>query len=392
MTRALILNVGSTTLKWSAIDVATEERLTYGEEPWGTTDRATEAARIAAIASQVHALTAVAHRIVHGGGAFQSAVRIDPSVRASLEEIVPLGPPHGAGALAAIDAVAAALPDVLQLAAFDTAFHATIPPEAVTYAIPYEWTERWGLRRHGFHGLSVSYAVERAGELLGTVPSRLIVMHLGSGSSVTAVRDGRSIDTTMGFTPCEGMTMATRSGSVDPGLLLHLMTDLGLDAATVRDALNHRSGLLGISGVSGDLRQVRRAAHAGSARASLAYAQLLVSGRRALGAMIASLGGVDGIVVTGGVGEHDAVLRADLLAPLSWAGVEIDAHANLWAVPDAAIGAGRRVSVLVIAAREDVAIARAIRPMLPASSASSTPPPPPVAMKTGRTSRPPGPR
>ncbi len=364
MTKLLVVNVGSASLKWASLDLGSEERLVYGEEPWGLSDRPADAARIVNVVAQANGVDAVAHRVVHGGGSFQAAVRIDAPVRETLERILPLGPAHAPAALAAIDAITEALPGVPQLAAFDTAFHSTIPPEASIYALPYEWTERWGLRRHGFHGLSVSYAVDRATALLGKLPARLVVMHLGSGSSITAVKGGASIDTTMGFSPMDGMVMATRAGAIDASLVLHLQTEHGLEPEVIRDALQHRSGLLGISGVSGDLRQVRRAAQT-SARATLAYAHLLFSARRALGAMLASLGGLDALVITGGVGEHDALLRQDLLQPFAWAGVELDAHANLWAVPDADItGSKSRVSVLVIGAREDIAIARAVRPLL----------------------------
>src|SRR5439155_16857187 len=208
---------------------------------------------------------AVGHRVVHGGMRFTRPVRLTPEVEAGLRELSELAPLHNPPSLAAIAAARTALPDVPHVAVFDTAFHATLPPHAYVYPVPYRWTAEWGLRRFGFHGLSHAYCAERAAELLNRSPAglRLVIAHLGHGASLTAVRDGRSLDTTMGFTPLDGVMMATRSGSVDPGLLTHVLRHHGLSADDLDHALNFESGLLGVSGVSPDLRQVREAAATG---------------------------------------------------------------------------------------------------------------------------------
>lgn len=349
--RALILNAGSSTLKWAVVDARAGTTVASGTEGWtgGRGDQI--AARLAA----APAFAAVGHRVVHGGAEFRAAVRVDAGVRARLDALVELDPLHMPPALAGIDAVAAAFPDVPQIAAFDTAFHATLPAAAAGYALPHEWTSAWGLRRFGFHGLSVAHAVGRAAALAGRMPPRLIVCHLGGGCSITAVADGRSIDTTMGLTPLEGVVMATRSGSVDPGLLLHLILRRGVAPADLQTALDERSGLLGVSGVSGDLRQVLAAADAGDARAGLAYGEFVWSLRRAIGAMAGVLGGADAVVFTGGIGENSARARADVAAALPhlW----LDEAANAAAIPDCDVAAGGSlVRAFVVRAREDLVI------------------------------------
>jgi acetate kinase len=264
-------------------------------------------------------------------------------------------------ALAAVDAVGARRPSLPQFAAFDTAFHATLPEAAAGYALPFEWSERWALRRFGFHGLSVAHAAERARAMTGRTPPRLVVCHLGSGCSVTAVQDGRSVDTTMGFTPLEGLMMGTRSGSVDPGLLLHLQSRHGLGAAELREALTEKSGLLGVSGVSSDLREVLAAADAGSARAALAYQRFVLFARRAIGAMIAVLGGLDVLVFTGGIGENSPRVRRDLASSLRFAGAQLDDAANEAATSDQDVArADSAVRILVVCAREDRVILREV--------------------------------
>jgi acetate kinase len=254
---------------------------------------------------------------------------------------------------------------VPQVAAFDTAFHASLPEAAAVYPLPWDWTRRWGLRRFGFHGLSVQYAVGRATELLQRQPSRLLVCHLGAGSSATAVLDGRSVDTSMGFTPLEGLMMARRSGSVDPGLLLYLMTQEGLSAADVERGLNEQAGLAGVSGVSADLRQVLAAAEAGQARSRLALDMFVHRVVSTLGGLVAVLGGLDALVFTGGIGEHSALVRAQVCAPLHFLGLSLDAAANAAVTPDADVGApSSPVRVLVITAREDLAVLREVRRVL----------------------------
>jgi acetate kinase len=293
---------------------------------------------------------------VHGGERFRSAIVIDAEVRRALGELQSLDPLHMQPALAGIDAVGAAFPGVVQVAAFDTAFHASLPEAAAGYALPYEWSERWGLKRFGFHGLSAAYSLERVRALLGHTPPRLIICHLGSGCSVTAVAEGRSIDTTMGFTPLEGVMMATRSGSVDPGLLLHLQLQRGVSAQELFAALEDRSGLLGVSGVSGDLRRVLEAAEAGAPRARLAYERFVLFLRRAVGAMSGVLGGVDALVFTGGIGENSARVRADVTPGLAASGLRLDTK-DVAGAQDARISApDSQVAVFVVHAREDLVI------------------------------------
>lgn len=299
-----------------------------------------------------------AHRVVHGGATFSSAVLIDETVAEQLRALTDLAPLHQPKSLAGIDAVGAALPDVPAYACFDTAFHRTLPDESATYAVPAEWRSRWGLRRYGFHGLSHAYAARRAAELIGPT-RRLVVAHLGAGASLCAVADGRSIDTTMGFTPLEGLVMATRSGSVDPGLVLWLEERLGLDE--VAPALEHRSGLLALAG-SGDMREVARRAEAGQSDALLAVGVYLHRLAAGVASMAAALNGLDALVFTGGVGEHQPAVRQMLAARLGWLGVEVSPARNERAEPDVEItGEGARVRTLVIAAREDLQIAAEVR-------------------------------
>jgi acetate kinase len=228
---------------------------------------------------------------------------------------------------------------------------------AAGYALPTEWTQRWGLRRFGFHGLSVSWSVDWARQQLQPFPQRLVVAHLGSGCSVTAVLDGRSIDTSMGFTPLEGLMMATRAGSVDPGLLLYLQRQQGVSALELEDVLTNQSGLLGVSGISGDIREVLKAADAGNSNAWLAYDRFIFCARRAVGAAAGVLGGIDALVFTGGIGEHNPRVRRDIAAAFD--GLELDASAER----DEGLisSAGSRVRAAVVKAREDLVLLREVR-------------------------------
>jgi acetate kinase len=306
-------------------------------------------------------LLGVGHRWVHGGD-FTESVRITPEVRAKLAALADLAPLHNPPSLGALDAALEALPNVPHVAAFDTAFHATIPPEARTYAIPRQWTAEWGLRRYGFHGLSYAYCATRAAEMLGRDDLRLIACHLGQGCSAAAIRAGRCVDTTMGFTPLEGLMMATRSGSIDPSIVTHVQQRHGLTAAQVEEALNKQSGLLGVSGVSGDMRAVHAAADARDANAKLALAVYVHRLRQAIGALAASLGGVDALIFTGGVGEHDAHIRAETCAGLEFLGVRLDDKLNSSSHPDADITHNdSRVRILVLTAREDLTLLNEVR-------------------------------
>ena len=370
--RVLVLNAGSSTLKWTRLDAGDRATLAAGTVAWGSPAVDRRIQQIRDTLAEVGAFDAVGHRIVHGGGRFVAPVVVDAGIRTELGALVELDALHMEPALAAIDAVTATAPSAVQVAAFDTAFHARMPDAAACYALPHEWVERWSLRRFGFHGLSVQYAVDRTSQLLAARPRRLVVCHLGSGCSVTAVADGVSVDTTMGFTPLEGVVMATRSGSVDPGLLLHLLVRCGVPAAELAEALNEHSGLLGLSGISGDLRPVLAAADNGAPRARLAYDGFVHSLCRGIGAMIAALGGIDALVFTGGIGENSARVRRDVAARLAFIGARLgDAAVE---DRDRVVSApGSSVAVLVIHAREDLVILDAVLQLIdPAPESEST--------------------
>jgi acetate kinase len=274
-------------------------------------------------------------------------VRIDDEVEGALRELTALAPLHQPKSLAALDAVGDALPDVPAVACFDTAFHAGLPEAASTYALPAEWRERWQIRRYGFHGLSHAWAARQAGD------GRVVTCHLGAGASLAAVRDGRCVDTTMGFTPLEGLVMATRSGSVDPGLLLWLLDETGMAERELAHALEHESGLLALAGTD-DMREV-------VAAGGLALDVYLHRLRAGIAAMAAALSGIDVLVFTGGVGERSPEVRAGAADGLGFLGVAVDAARN--AGGDAEIGDGA-VRVLVVEAREDLEIARGVRAAL----------------------------
>lgn len=301
-------------------------------------------------------LTAVGHRVVHGGQ-FTSSVRITPDIRSRISALADLAPLHNPPSLAALAAAEAALPDIPHVAIFDTAFHATMPPEAYTYPVPESWTRAWGIRRFGFHGLSHAYCARRAAEMLGrpVTDLRLVVCHLGHGCSASAVRAGRCVDTTMGFTPLEGLMMGTRSGTIDPSIVLHVQQHHGLTAEQIEKALNRESGLLGVSGTSADMRQLLAAAAKGDDRARLALDIYTHRVRQAIGALAVTMGGIDALVFTAGVGEHAAEIRARSCSGLECLGLELDAGANASARPDVDVAClGSPGRILVIATREDL--------------------------------------
>lgn len=307
---------------------------------------------------------AAGHRVVHGGPDLTEPVILDTSARAALEGLTDLAPLQNAAALQAVEALRSLRPDLPQVACFDTSFHIHMPPKATTYAVPVVWRRRWGLHRYGFHGLSHAWASRRGAELLGLPQQglRLVTAHLGSGASLAAVASGRSVDTTMGFTPIEGLMMATRSGNVDPGILIWVQQHGGLSVDEVETALEHDSGLLGVSGVSGDLREVIAAADAGNPDAKLAYDVYVYRIQTSVAAMAAAMGGVDGLVFTGGVGEGSAALRAGVCADLGFLGFELDDARNLGLEGDGPISsAGSAGKILVVEAREDLEIARHVR-------------------------------
>ncbi len=360
----LVVNAGSSSLKLRVVGddgtVSASEDLPGGDEGTAALGEAVE---------RLGPVDAVGHRVVHGGSRFTGPVRLDDDVLDAIRDLTPLAPLHQPPALAAIDASWARLPDRPHVACFDTAFHATLPAAAFTYAVPAEWRERWDVRRYGFHGLSHAYASRRAAELLdraGDPGVRVVTCHLGAGASLAAVLGGRSVDTTMGFTPLEGLVMATRSGTVDPGLVLWLATERGIAAGEVTEALERGSGLLGVGG-SADMRAILARALDGDRDATLALDVYVHRLRALVAAMVASLGGLDAIVFTGGVGERSAAVRSRAADGLGFLGVALDAGANDAATGEAEadIGApGATVRAFVIPAREELEIAREVRAVL----------------------------
>ncbi len=360
--RILVVNAGSSSLKLRVLGV--DDRIVASADLPAPTGQAAEGALDRAVQS-FGPVDAVGHRIVHGGTRFSASVRVDPAVIRALVALTDLAPLHQPKSLAALAAVSAVLPDVPAVACFDTAFHAGMPAAATTYALPREWRSRWQLRRYGFHGLSHAYASLRAAELVGrdVQDLRIVTCHLGAGASLAAVEGGRSVDTTMGFTPLEGLVMATRSGSVDPGLVLWLEEHVGMPPAELAATLEHRSGLLGLTG-SADMRTILERANGGDPDASLAadvYSHRLRAG---IAAMAAAMAGLDLLVFTGGVGEHAPQIRERACAGLGFLDLGLDPGRN-GATGDAEIGAaGRRVRVVVVTAREDLQIAHEVRQVL----------------------------
>jgi acetate kinase len=359
--RVLVVNAGSSSVKLSVLGdddrslASTDLPVERGE---------VDPAALRAALGGLPGADAVGHRIVHGGERFVEAVRIDPEVEAALRDLVDLAPLHQPKSLAALAATSAALPELPAVACFDTAFHAALPAAASTYALPSAWRERFGLRRFGFHGLSHAYASRRAAAMLERRELRVVTCHLGAGASLAAVRDGRSVDTTMGFTPLEGLVMATRSGSVDPGLLLWLLEREAIGEREMATALEHSAGLAGLAGTP-DMREVLARSDAGDREARLALAVYAHRLRGAIAAMAAALGGLDALVFTGGVGERSSPVRALACQRLGFLGVGLDPRRNEEAAGDAPIGAdAAAVATLVISSREDLEIAAEVRRVL----------------------------
>ena len=399
-TKILVCNSGSSSLKFSLFSAENEELLAEGGVDWsskptrlvfhrtGQTENREElklekhADAVVRIiddlqvgpSSALHnleELQAVGHRVVHGGERYTSAVRITPEVQRIISELAELAPLHNPASLDGIRAVEQVLPDVPQVAAFDTAFHSTLSAAARTYAVPRKWTREWGMRRYGFHGLSHSYCAGRAAEMMGRRDLRLIIAHLGNGASVSAVRDGKCVDTSMGFTPLEGLVMGTRSGTVDPGMLIHLLRHKGLDANALDQALNHESGLLGLSGFSSDMRKIlSELTHNPDAQLAVdVYVHRL---KQTIGAMAATLGGVDALVFTAGVGERAVEIRKRVCDKLEYLGLELDRTANETCQPDADIATRESAArILVIATREDLTIMRETRRLIGSSVSPS---------------------
>ncbi|MFC7492897.1 MULTISPECIES: acetate/propionate family kinase [unclassified Nocardioides] len=315
---------------------------------------------------------AIGVRFVHGGPR-TSSVLATAEVLDELAAVSELAPLHNPPALDAARDLVEKHPGTPVVACFDTAFHATIPAPAATYALPREWREDWGLRRYGFHGLSHSYAARRAAEMLRRPVEelRIVTCHLGGGASLCAVRGGRSVDTTMGLTPMEGLVMQTRAGSVDPGLMLHVMRSRGVSADELERVLERESGLCGLTGTSGDIREVRKAIRDGSAAAAAGLEVYVHRLAREVGAMAAATGGVDALVFTGGVGEHAPDVRLATVERLAFLGLAVDELLNDEVTDDADISAsGTTGSTLVVTAREDLEIEREVRAVVSGAGTS----------------------
>jgi acetate kinase len=350
----LVLNCGSSSAKFAVIDAATgRERISgiaqrlgspHASLEW-TIDRQKHArplpdpAHGPALRAVVELLkqlglladlAGVGHRVVHGGARFSGSIPITPEVIDRIRECIPLGPLHNPPNLQGIEIARELLPELPQVAVFDTAFHQTMPARAYLYAVPYEWFEEHEVRRYGFHGTSHRYVSQQAVRQLGLDPDdhAIVTAHLGNGCSLAAVRDGRSMDTTMGLTPLEGVTMGTRSGSIDPSIIAYMKDALRCSADEVMDALNKRSGLLGVSGLSNDMRTLQEAADAGHERAALAIENFCYSVAKAAAGMFVSLGRVDALVFTGGIGENAVRVRARIVDLLGFAGFALDRETN----------------------------------------------------------------
>ncbi len=384
----LVLNSGSSSVKFALLQPGNGERLMAGmAERLGTpeavlrlqsfpapavSERLPEGSHRAAVARVVEHMTAAleagvrlaaaGHRVVHGGERFSSSIRVDDEVIAALRTFSHLAPLHNPANLAGIEAVRALLPDLPQVAVFDTAFHHTMPPHAFRYAVPEEWYTRYGVRRYGFHGISHQFVSQQAAVLLGRPVRelRLVTAHLGNGCSAAAVRDGVSVDTTMGLTPLEGLVMGTRSGDVDPGLLGYLAGQTGMSLDKLTMALNTHSGLQGLSGVGNDMRTVEAAAAAGNERAQLAVDVFVHRLAKAIAGLVVGLERLDALVFTGGIGENSAAVRSMVLRRLGFLGLTEDVQANA----DHGRHTGGRISLdgpvlaLVVPTDEELLIAR----------------------------------
>jgi acetate kinase len=301
----------------------------------------------------------VGHRVVHGGRDYRTSVVIDGTVQAVIDRLATFAPAHNPANLAGIRAVANTLGNIRQIAVFDTAFHTHLPLAAAVYPIPYEWFAK-GIQRYGFHGISHDYCAQRTAQILGRDRRdlRLITCHLGNGCSLAAIREGHSIDTTMGFTPLEGLMMGSRSGSIDPGILIHLLRHENYTADQLDQMLNHASGLQGISGQSGDMRQILAAIAHGDPQAQLAFDVYIHRLRAQIGAMLANLGGLDALVFTAGVGEHAPAVRAAVCNGWGFLGIQIDPALNVVTAVDQDISPPTAaVRVVVVHTQEDWAIA-----------------------------------
>jgi acetate kinase len=389
-----VLNCGSSSFKYQLLDMSNEHRVAVGlverigmkdsvlaYEPAGG-EKIKETADIAdhevaikmvlnklidpsvGVIKSLSDIAAIGHRVVHGAEKFSGSVLITDAVIDALKENIPLAPLHNPPNITGIEAMQKALPGVPNVGVFDTSFHATMPPESYIYALPYEWYEKHHVRRYGFHGTSHRFVSERAAQILGIAKDRFncITCHMGNGSSFTAVKDGKSYDTSMGMTPLEGIVMGTRCGDVDAGIPNYLAANVNMSFADIDNALNKKSGLLGISGVSSDMRDLQKAAVEGNSRAKLAIDVLRHRVLKYIGAYAIQLGRVDAIGFTGGIGENDIAFRASVVERLTTLGIKLDAQANnvrgqevVVSTPDSPI------KVMVVPTNEELVIARDTR-------------------------------
>ena len=307
-------------------------------------------------------IDAVGHRVLHGGASFTASQIVTPTVMDAIRENIILGPLHNPANIAGIEACQQMMPGTPNVAVFDTAFHQTMPDYAFMYAVPYEYYTRLKVRKYGFHGTSHRFVSKRAAQMLGSETGeglKIIVCHLGNGSSLSAVKDGKCCDTSMGITPLEGMVMGTRSGDLDPATLQYIMKNDGIGIEEMTNILNKKSGLLGVSGVSSDMRDLTAAAEAGNERAILAHNMLTYRLKKYIGAYAAAMGGVDAIVFTGGIGENDDKVRAAAVEGLEYMGVKLDAEKNATTRDDGFIqAADSKVKLMVVKTNEELAIAR----------------------------------
>lgn len=369
MSIVLVLNAGSSSLKISIarIDEANSnvchieysDNLSFSFERTG--DEVLQSAIEKAL-SQIDTknIDAVGHRVVHGGRKLTSSHWITNDVEDEIEALCEIAPLHNPPALRVLRAAKKLLPGPRHYAVFDTAFHSTIPMESRVYPLPYEWFEKLGIMRFGFHGISHSYCSARAAQLLGTPISdlRMVTCHLGNGCSLAAVRGGISCDTTMGFTPLEGLMMGSRCGSIDPGIIIHMLRS-GTNVEELDKVLNSQSGLAGVSGIGKDMQEIQRSMKQGNERALLAFEMFVHRVCGGIASMSASIRGAQALIFTGGIGENSAQIRSAVCDRLQWLGAEIDHAKNLDTSGDAIISIpSSRVSVLVVSAREDLAIAQ----------------------------------